>query len=220
MSRASQFAVLVTLLGSTPLGAQVCAGFPSFQGRPIQVQGMALFNNKSKAFGGSVGFGGAEEFGSLDLGTVRFDAYDASAFTVGGGVGYQLPLDTKGTVQMCPAVEVGFDVGPKNIRGTGFDYSETDISLGIGVGMVATRTEQVDVVPTGSIAFANAAGRLKDASGNTTSNSQSFGIIGLGVGFVFSHQVSIKPEVSFPVGVSGGSTTFGVTLAANLGRAP
>jgi hypothetical protein len=218
MSRASRV-VLVTLLWSTPLASQVCAGFPSFQGRPIQVQGLALFNNNSKAFGGGVGLGGAEAFGNLDLGTVHFDAYNASAFTVGGGVGYQLPLDKKGTVQVCPAVGVEFDIGPKNILGTGFDYSETDITLGIGVGVVATRTEQVDLVPTGSIAFADADGKLKDASGNGTSKSQSFGIIGLGVGFVFSHQVSIKPGVSIPFGHSGASTTLDVTLAVNFGRA-
>jgi hypothetical protein len=49
---------------------------------------------------------------------------------------------------------VEFDLGPN--FPTGFDHSETDISLGIGAGVVATRTEQLDVVPTGSIAFANA----------------------------------------------------------------
>jgi hypothetical protein len=209
MSRASGFTVLVTLLGSTSLAAQVCAGFPSFQGRPIQVQGSALFNNNSNAFRGGVGLGGAGAFGNLDLGTVHIDALNGSAATVGGGVGYQLSLDKKGTVQMCPAVGVEFDIGPN--FPTGWDHSETDVSLGIGVGVVATRTEQVDVVPTGSIAFANA-----DRKVVNTSNSQSFGIIGLGVGFVFSHQVSIKPAISIPFGLSGAATTFGVTLAVNF----
>jgi len=72
-------------------------------------------------------------------------------------------------------------------------------------------------VPTGSIAFANADGKLKDASGNSVSNSESFGVVGLGIGFVFSHQVSIKPAVSIPFGVDGASSTFGVTLAVNFG---
>jgi len=108
-------------------------------------------------------------------------------------------------------------MGRKDISGTGVDYSETDISLGVGV--IATRTEQVDIVPTGSIEFANADGKLKDASGNSVSNSESFGIVGLGIGFVFSHQVSIKTAVAIPFGLNGASTTFGVTLAVNFGAA-
>lgn len=217
MWRASWLAVLVTLFESTAVVAQVCGGFPSFQGRPIQIVGAAAFNDNSKMFGGGVGFGGAGAFGSLELSTTHIDAFDASAFGIGGGVGYQVRLDKRGTVQLCPAVGVEFAMGPKDIQGTGIDYSETDISLGVAVGVVAARTEQVDVVPTGSIAFANADGKLKDASGNSVSNSESFGVVGLGIGFVFSHQVSIKPAVSIPFGVDGASSTFGVTLAVNFG---
>jgi len=48
---------------------------------------------------------------------------------------------------------------------------------------VAARSEQVDVVPT-IYRVRHADGKLKDASGNSVSNSQSFGIVGLGIGFV------------------------------------
>ena len=219
MWRTSWLAVLVTLLASTPVVAQVCAGFPSFRGRPIQIVGAAAFNDNSKTFGGGVGFGGAGAFGSLELGTAHIDAFDASAFVVGGSVGYQVPLDKKGAVQLCPGAGVEFAIGPKNINGTGVDYSETDISLGVSVGVVAARTAQVDVVPTGAIAFAHSDGKLKDASGNSVSNSESFGVLGLGIGFVFSYQVSIRPAVSIPFGVNGASTSFGVTLAVNFGGA-
>ena len=153
------------------------------------------------------------------LGTTHIDAFNGSAFVVGGEVGYQVSLEKKGTVQQCAGATVGFAIGPKNINGTGIDFGETDIAFGVGVGVVAARTEQVDVVPTGSIAVANGAAKLKDASGNTVSNSQSFEVVALGVGFVFSHQVSIKPGVSIPFTITGASTSFTVALALNFGRA-
>lgn len=214
-SRSLWFAVLVTLSGSAPVTAQLCAGLPSFQGRPIQLIGTALFNDNGKAFAGGVGFGGTGAFGNVALGSTHIDVYHASAFNVGGGAGYQVPLDRQGSVQLCPAAEVEFFLGPQNIQGTGVDYSETNISIGVGVGVIAARTEHADVVPTVFLDFANAHSKLKDALGNSTSNSQSFGIVGLGIGFVFSHRVSIRPSAAIPFGISGASTTFGVTLALN-----
>jgi TonB family protein len=118
---------------------------------------------------------------------------------------------------MCPTAGVEFATGPKNINGTGIDYSETDFSFGVEAGVIATSaTRQVVVVPTGSIAFASAHARFTGASGSV-SNDLSFGIVRLGVGFVFGQEASVTPSVLRPVGLSGASTSFGVTVAFNFG---
>ncbi len=216
MLRASWFAVLATVLSSAPVRAQVCAGFPSFQSRPIQVAGGAGFNKSSKSFGVAVAGGGARAFVDVALGTTHIDAYNASALNVGVEAGYQISLGKKGLLQLCPGAGLGLLTGPKNILGTGFDYSETDIRFGVIVGGVAARGAQVDVVPTGLIEFVNADGKFQDAFGSSTSKSQSFGIVGLGLGVVLNHELSIRPSVSIPFGHSGGPTSFGVWLAVNF----
>ncbi len=182
----------------------------------MQIGGGAVFNKYSRSLGGAVSSGGDRAFGAFAVGTTHIDAYNASGFTVGLDAGYQIPLGKQGWVQLCPGAGVGLLSGPKNISGTGVDYSETDIRVGLIVGGVAARTAQVDVVPTGLIEFVNAHEKLQGASGTSTSRSQSLGVVGLGLGFVFSNQVSIRPAVSIPFGISGASTSFGVWLAVNL----
>src|SRR5258706_2527314 len=215
MSRVLWCAVVPTVLASAPVRAQVCAGLPSFHDRPTQVGGDAAFNKNGRSFGGFLGFGGARMFGDLAVGTAHIDVYNASAFTVSVEAGYQIPLDKNGRFQLCPGAGVGLLMGPKNINGSGVDYSETAIRVGALLGGVAARTAQVDVVPAGLIEFVNAHDKLLGPF-TSTARSQSFGIVGLGVRFVFSGHVSIRPAVSIPFGISGGSTSFGISLAVNM----
>ena len=214
MSRVVWFAVVPTVLASTPLRAQVCAGLASFHDRPIQVGGGAAFSKNGRSLGGFLGAGGPRTFGDLAFGTTHIDAYDASGFTLSAEAGYQISLDKKGVVQLCPGAGVGLLIGPKNINGL-FDYSETDIRAGALLGGVVARTAQVDVVPTGLLEFVHAHGKLQGPS-SSSSQSQSFGLVGLGVGLVFRNRVSIRPDISIPFGISGGSTSFGITVAVNV----
>lgn len=211
------FAWVVCAAIPSTVAAQVCAGFASFERGPIALSAGASFNDNAKVFGGSVAFGGSSAFGQLNLGAIDFDDFDESAFNVGGGAGYQVVLDQQRTFHLCPFAGVGFVMGPKNIAGSGIDYSETDFEAGIALAAIASRTSEVQVVPSASLAFANANAKLKDASGSSVSDSESFGLLGLGVGFVFSRQFTFKPSVSIPFGLEGASTSFGVTVAVTFG---
>src|SRR5207249_1299414 len=138
--------------------------------------------DQARSYAAGVAFGSTGAFGGLELGSIDIDAFSAASFTFGGEAGYQFPLNERRTAQLCPTAELGFARGPKDINGTGIDYSETDFSFGVAVGVKATGApERVEVVPTGSIAFANANSKLTDPLGSV-SNSQSFGIVGLGLG--------------------------------------
>ncbi len=216
MPRASVVAVLAGLLGSTLAAAQGCRGFASLQRRPIQLFTSGLFGVQSRSYAAGVAVGGAGAFGELKLGAVDIDAWNASSFTFGGSAGYQVPLNERGTAKLCPIAEAQFARGPRDINGTGIDYSENDVSFGVAVGVVPVGpARQFEVVPTGSIAFTIANSKLTGASG-PVSSSQSFGVVGLGVGFLFGQEVSITPSVSH--GFAGGpSTTFAIRMAFTFG---
>jgi len=218
--RAFVLAIFISLLGSALAAAQRCRGFGSLQTRPIQVFASGLFGSDSRWYGAGLAVGGGGAFGELKLGGIDVDPWGpASSFTVGGGAGYQVPLNQGGTAQLCPTAEVQFARGPNDINGTGIDYRETDVSVGVAVGVLATGTaRKVEVVPTGSITFTNATSNFTGAAA-PLSGSQVFGVVGLGVGFVFRQEVSIAPSVSHALGVSGASTTFGIRVAFAFGGA-
>jgi TonB family protein len=216
--RASLLAILVSLLGSTLAAAQRCRGFSPFQRRPVQVSISALLGQDSRSYDAGVTLGGSSVFGGLKVGAIDIDAFNAASSTLGGFVGFQNPPDKRGRVAWCLVADAEFARGPKDINGTGIDYSETDVSFGAEAGVVTTSTAQLEIVPTGSIALVNAATKL-GASG-TASNTTVFGIVGLGIGFLLGQQVSITPSVSRAIGVSGASTTLRVTISFRLGGAP
>jgi len=220
VSRASVVTIFISLLGSTLAAAQRCRGFASLQARPIQLFASGLFGQDSRWLGAGLTVGGGGGFGELKLGGIDVDPWgSASSFALGGGAGYQVPLNQGGTAQLCPTAEVQFARGPKDINGTGIDYRETDVSVGVAVGVLATGpARKLEVVPTGSITFTNASSNFTGAAA-PLSGSQVFGVVGLGVGFVFGREVSVTPSVSHGFGVSGTSTTLGIRVAFAFGGA-
>ena len=118
--------------------------------------------------------------------------------------------------RLCPGVALGFASGPKNIAGSGIDYSEVDLAASLDAGYVAVRSNVVLLIPTASLALANATGKLSDSSGNSTSQGDTFAVLAVGVGVVFGGDVSVKPSLTFPLGLQGGSTAFAVHFAIKL----
>jgi len=220
MLRASILAIGVSALACNLAAAQRCQGFASLQTRPIQLFAGGLFGAESRWFGTGLAVGGGGAFGELKVGGTDIDPWGGvSSFTLGGGAGYQVPLNEGGTTQLCPTAEVQFARGPNDINGTGIDYRETDVSVGVAVGVVTTGpARKVEIVPTGSITFTNASSNFTGAAA-PLSGSQVFGVLGLGVGFVFGREVSVTPSVSHGFGVSGASTTFGIRVAFAFGGA-
>ena len=164
--------------------------------------------------------GGRGAFGDLTLGSQHFKGFDASSFVVGTGIAYQVALNAKGTIQFCPHASLGFNIGPNNIQGSGIDYGASAWALGGGIGVLATHSGQTDLMPTLSFGFVHATERLtNNNTGATTSASQSFEFIDLGVGLVHKHQLALRPIVSIPLGLPGGTIAFTVALNYSLGHA-
>jgi len=204
--------------------AQVCSGFASFAQGPYQVFGTAQFNDNAKSFAGGFGFGGAGPFGQVSIGTASYDNIDGSSLLFGGGVGYQVTLGQKGIVHLCPTASLGFASGPNNLDVFGdgsvvVDLSETDLSFGMAVGVLASRSSQTQIIPVASLGFISATAKASDdVSGASQSDTQTFGLLGLGLGFVFNQVFTFRPNVAIPIGLDGGTTSFGATLSVNFGK--
>lgn len=145
------------------------------------------------------------------------DIAEQESFTFGGGVGYQVPLNQRATAQLCPTADVGFVRGPKDLAGSGLDYSEIDLGLGLAAGFIATRSREVQLVPTASFTLVYATPTLTDGRGNSSSDPQTFGVLQLSVAIIFGQEISLKPSAVTPIGLKGGSTGFAVTVAIGLG---
>ena len=217
MRRVASWVTLGALLGGAPAAAQLCAGLPPFAERPFQLLVTAVFNNSAQSFAGGLAAGGAGPFGHIEVGITTIDIAEQESFYFGGGAGYQVPLNQRATAQLCPAAQLGFLRGPKDVGGSGLDYSETDVGVGLAAGFIATGSRHAQLVPTASLILSYANPTLTDASGNSSSDPQWFGILELGVGIMFGREISLKPSVVTPLGLKGGSTAFAATVAIGLG---
>jgi len=225
MTRRLVFAIMAPfVLAPTMARGQVCGGSASFAQRPFQVSGAVGFNDNATTFTGGLAFGGSGAFGELSIGTTSFDQVDGSSFNFGGGAGYQVPLGQKGILYLCPTASVAFASGPNDIDVFGdgslvLDLYETDFSVGLGLGTIASRSGQTQIIPTGSLSFVHATLKGTDQiSGASDSQSESFGILAIGVGFVLNETFTLHPGVAIPFGLDGGSTTFGLGFSVNFGQ--
>ncbi len=219
MSRIPGLVALTVLWSAGVANAQECSGVQSFAGKPVQVFGAATFDSTSRTFGVGLRLGGRGTFGEIELGSMYLKPYDASSLVVGTAVAYQVGLNAKGTIQFCPAASLGFGMGPKNIDAPfdTVDYSSSSWMLGGAIGVLSTHTSQIDVIPTVSLGFVHTTQKL---SGPRTamSVSHSFELLDLGVGLVHGHQFSLKPILSIPIGLPGGTTAFTMALFYSLGH--
>src|SRR6266478_1091708 len=221
---------LLTVLSGAFLGlcacadGQMCGGFASFKQGPYQVFGTAGFSNNAKSFAGGFGFGGAGPFGQVSIGTTSYDNFHGSSLLFGGGLGYQVKLGQKGILQLCPTASLVFLSGPNNfdVFGDGsvvVDLSGTDLSFGLALGVLASGSNQTQIIPVASLGFVSGTTKASDdVSGTSQSDTQTFGVLELGLGFVFNQVFSFRPNVAIPIALDGGVTSFGATISVNFGK--
>ncbi len=215
MSHASSIALLACLIGTRHAVAQTCRGFESFRTRPLQLSAgtEASTGVRAYALGGAIG--GAGPFAGIELGGIDVEAFSGSSRTKGGSVGYQVSLNPRRTAELCPTVDVLFLHGPEDINGTGVDYTEHDVSVGVAAGIRATRTgASVVALPTGSLTPETATATLSNAT-RVVSTSR-WVRVRVGLGLVLGQELSIRPEVSRPL-ASNATTTFGIAVAFAFG---
>jgi TonB family protein len=227
MRHAPVAAVLVCVLGISTAAGQDCQGLPPFQAQHVHFFLRGLFDNHTSLYGGGLRAGSSIAFGELNVEGVSVDSLGASAFTVGGGGGLQLPLNRSGTAHLCPIADATFLLGPNSYGGFSLTYGltthyrETDYAFGGAFGFIANgTTHPVKIIPTATYAYTNTHSRFSDSSGVTlSSSSHSSAILILGVGFLIGREVGVTPTISHKVGGSS-PTVFGVRFAFTPGGTP
>jgi hypothetical protein len=215
--RRTLLSLALPLCLSAQAAAQTCVGMPSFSTGRMQVSGGAQFADGANSFGGAFGYGSPKGlYGKAGIGTTSYDAFDGSSFDLDLAGGYQIQLQHR-AAQVCPIASLTLGSGPNNVLGSGVDLSNRTFAFGASVGGAVGRNPQVRILPNASFQFANTRATADDGT-TSASDSQSYGLLTLGTGFVFNSRYSLNPSISVPVGLDGGNTSFGLMGAINFGR--
>jgi hypothetical protein len=218
MRRILTLSLVLPLFLSAQAAAQTCVGMPSFASGQMQIAGGGQFVSGANSFGGTFGYGAPKGlYGKAGIGTTSYDAFNGSSFDLNAGGGYQIPLHTSRTAELCPVANLSLGSGPKDVLGSGVDLSSRTLAFGASVGAILGRNPQLRILPNASFQFANTRATADDGT-TSSSDSESYGLLTLGTGFVFNSRLSLNPSISIPVGLTGGDTSFGLVGAMNFGR--
>ena len=133
MRRTVILSLAFTLALGAHAAAQTCVGMPAFSSGHMQVAGGGQFADGSSSFGGTFGYGTPKSFyGKAGIGTTSYDGLDGSSFDFNVGGGYQVPLHTKPTAELCPIASLSLGSGPNDVLGSGVDLSTRTFAFGPG----------------------------------------------------------------------------------------
>jgi hypothetical protein len=218
MQRALLLSLALPFMLGAQAAAQTCVGMPSFASGRMQVGAGASFADGTSSFGGSFGYGNPKSFyGKAGIGSTSYDGLNGSSFDLNLGGGYQIPLQSHSTAQVCPVANLSLSSGPNDILGQNIDMSSRSFAFGAALGGQVGRNPRVQILPNASFQFANTRVSVDDGT-DSASGSESYGLLTLGTGFVFNSRYSLNPSVSVPVGLDGSSASFGLAGAINFGR--
>lgn len=209
-------AAFATVLVASPSLAQVCEGRPGADAGKVQLGAGFSAGNAAKEFGVGVSGLGERAYGGATLGSVSYDDFSGSTTTIGGSVGYQLAVGSSGRAQLCPFFRAALGFGPNDIAGLGVDLSTRGVGAGISWGFRATQSADFGLIPTIGAGFSYASVKLSDGVDDLT-ESDTYGQLGIGLGFIFGRQFAVQPTVTIPLGLEGADPIVGVTISLSLG---
>jgi len=211
----SSVLVAAALLTADTLKAQACLGNPSFSTNHLQVAAGASFDPSTTTFGGEFTGGSETLFTGLTVGGATYENISGGSLLAGVRAGFQVPV-TSGTMQVCPIVGAEFGFGPADFDGAGTDFRSRAFTFGLAAGGELFRSERIAIVPSLSMGFAyigtTATGLLA-----TVTETETYGLAGAAIGLLLNDRLSVRPSVSFPIGLDGADPIFGIGFALNYG---
>jgi hypothetical protein len=216
----SQFvgAVFGLVLCASAATAQVCQGDLSFRNSKTHVGGSLAVSDNSTSFGGGVAFGHSQGwYGGGSLGMASYDGISGHSLGIGGGLGYQMPMQRRSRWQVCPGATLNLGFGPSvDVGGATAHLATQALSLGASVGTVVPMSKTVNLLPFGSAAFGYTRATTK-LNGNSQSNTDSYLLLGMGAGFQLTPSLVFRPALSLAAGADMiDDTIFGLSVTFAL----
>ncbi len=206
-------AVAGVAICATGATAQVCQGDLSF--RSSTHLGAALsMTDHTTSFGGGASWGHRQGlYGGASVGVTNYDAGVGNSVDIGGGVGYQMPLQARSNWQLCPGGTVALTFGPNN---NGAKVSTQTLTMGTSIGTSLPLSKSINLLPYGSAAFAHTRAALS-VNGNSTSGSDNYVVFGFGAGFQLTPNFVVRPSISLAAATENpDDTAFGLSMTFAL----
>jgi hypothetical protein len=210
--------VMAAIVACVPSAAraQQCLGLPSFA-NPIRVTGTAQFGDGFSFYAGGIGAGKSGSlFGSVGGGVVDYDGVDEKS-TVGfieGG--YELV--SRGAIRACPVAGASIEKVPDGFFGADVDGSARTAVAGLALSALFSGMPGLDLVPNGSVRYVYSSLKVDDPILGSETESQSSGLLDLGIALLLNDWFSIQPTVQIPFGGDDNSTSFGIFVGIGFGK--
>ncbi len=218
MYRRLSVVAALTVFAALPLDAQLCAGTASFTTGRMQAGGQFLSNDDYSSYGVGLAVGNARGvYGGVQVANNDYDFVDESGLAVGLGGGYQMRPAKQG-FQICPVASMIIGFGPDNIGGSNTDMSTFQLSAGALIGMVAHRSGNLQIIPTGGLSIVNSKVTISAPGGNNAEDSETYFGIDLGAGLVFNQVWTIRPMLSLPMGADNREESVSLGVSYNFGK--
>jgi hypothetical protein len=218
MRRSLVVSLALLAIVRSPAVAQTCMGLASFSNAPVQLTANSNFGSGAKSFGAAVGYGMQSGlWGNLGVQTQSIDNVSSHPLNIGAQAGYETAVGkSRNPIHVCPNASFSMGNGPD---APNFNASTQNATLGVNFGTVLPGSNpRMKIVPTAGISWAHTKLSAKDSVGTSLgSASDSYGLAQLGVGLVMNQNISIRPSVDIPLGLTGSSASFGLTLGYNFG---
>lgn len=210
-------AVAGIAMTATVAAAQVCQGDLSFRTSSTHVGGNIGLSDNSTSFGGGVTFGHRQGwYSGASVGMSKYDNVDGNSITVGGGVGYAMPLQAKSKWQVCPGGTLSLGFGPSiDVGGNTSKTSSQSASMGASFGRAVALTKKVNLLPFGSVGIGHTRVSV-NVNGNSNSGSDTYAVFGAGAGFQLNPSLVLRPSMTLAAGsdlIDDTIFSFGVTWA-------
>jgi hypothetical protein len=225
LTRLTLIPLLVLVATAATASAQVCMGYPSFAAGDLRMTGQLGLSGDTKIIGGSFAFGEATGlFGGPSVDYVSFPAPADKSLVYTGTIGWSFDVADRGAVAVCPLVAVTYQDGPANLLSTGqrTDVSGKGFAAGASLGGDVALAPRVHLVPFLTVLFTSSTldTVIADYVEIKSTTTSRYTAITLGVGVVWDKTWTLRPSLTIPAGLSGGSTTLGLTVSLNAGGAP
>jgi hypothetical protein len=209
------------------LVAQSCLGQPPFASRPVRIglQGAVAQGTKlgGLTFGAGVWDG---PFAETTVELQSFDGVSRHATSVGLKVGNDViataamptPYESPQSVSLCPIGAVTYTSLPFN-DGSGGQHTAHVVNIGGGlaVGGYLPVSPSLAFIPFAAFDYYYSQVSVSSAGYGSASQDASFGALDLGVGVAIARSVTLRPGVSIPVNVTGGTPSYGLLVSFHLG---